>query len=49
MHRKRLTSSRSAPSYVGAGAAHVRRFIMHTRRAGQLTARPLNCGVMRRV
>jgi hypothetical protein len=31
----------------GAGAAQVRHFIMHSRRAGQRSARPLNCSVMR--
>jgi hypothetical protein len=44
---KRITSSWSGPSYGGAGAPHVRHFIVHTRRAGHLVARPLNCGVMR--
>jgi hypothetical protein len=34
-------------SYVGAGAPQVRHFIMHMRRAGQVSAPPLNCGVSR--
>ena len=42
----RMTSSCSGPCYGVAGAAHVRHFIVHTRRAGQRSVRPLNCGVM---
>ena len=41
----RLTSSWSGPSYGVASAPHVRHFIVHTRRAGHVVARPLNCGV----
>ena len=41
----RLTSSWSGPSYGVACAPHVRHFIVHTRRAGHVVTRPLNCGV----
>ena len=44
---QRITSSWSGPSYGGAGAPHVRHFLVHTRRAGHVVARPLNCGIMR--
>jgi len=43
----RPTSSCGGPLHVGAGAAHVRHFTMHTHRAGLVVTRPLNCGVMR--
>jgi hypothetical protein len=43
----RLTSSWSGPSHVVACAPHVRHFIVHTRRAGHVVTRPLNCGVRR--
>ena len=43
----RITSSWGGPSYGGAGAPHVRHFIVHTRRAGYVVTRPLNCGVSR--
>ena len=43
----RLTSSWSGPSYGVTCAPHVRHFIVHTRRAGHVVARPLNCGVRR--
>src|SRR5688572_31748567 len=45
--RKRLTSSWSGPSYGVTCAPHVRHFIVHTRRAGHVVTRPLNCGVRR--
>jgi hypothetical protein len=35
------------PCYGVVGAAHVRHFIVHTRRAGHVVTPPLNCGVMR--
>jgi hypothetical protein len=41
----KLTSSCSGPGNGGAGAAHMRHFIVHMRRAGYGSARPLNCGV----
>jgi hypothetical protein len=44
---KRITSSWSGPSHDGACAPHVCHFIVHTRRAGPLVTRPLNCGVSR--
>jgi hypothetical protein len=34
-------------SYGVTCAPHVRRFMLHMRRAGQFSARPLNCSVMR--
>jgi hypothetical protein len=45
--RARITSSWSGPSYGVRCVPHVRHFIVHTRRAGQVVTRPLNCGVMR--
>src|SRR5688572_26264689 len=45
--RKRLTSSWSGPSYGVTCAPPVRHFIVHTRRAGRVVTRPLNCGVSR--
>src|SRR5512134_712775 len=44
---RRITSSWSGPLYGVACAPHVRHFIVHTRRAGHVVARPLNCGVRR--
>src|SRR5512134_2548297 len=47
MNPPRLTCSWSGPSYGVTCAPHVRHFIVHTRRAGHVVTRPLNCGVRR--
>ena len=45
----RITSSCSGRSNPKRGAPQARHFIMRSRRAGQGSAPPLNCGVSRHV